>query len=409
MKKPQKFSLVEHPSQMEPLLPSEHAQGPLLERAHDLIRKADRLAGWCPPGALPELRLLLRSMNSYYSNRIEGQHTLPIEIEQALRSDYSADQDKARRQRLALAHMATEAQLERLWSQWTSDQAWSAQTVRDIHQDLFARLPEQDRRLESKTQAKVVLPGEWRDQEVSVGRHAAPACAALPAFMDRWSQVYRKTRRGEQQVLAMAASHHRLAWIHPFLDGNGRVARLHSHLLLGQMGLTHGLWSVLRGFARTQEAYYQHLAAADAPRAGDLDGRGNLSESALSTWMGYVIDTCLDQVDFMSRLLSLEDMKSRMAACLSYEEQVVRQGVRIESLRALHYLFAAQAELDRADFKAMLGLGDRLATAQISALIKRGLLVSDTPYGRVRLGVPQHALRFYFPSLWPEAEAPQKL
>ena len=51
------------------------------------------------------------------------------------------------------------------------------------------------------------------------------------------------------------------------------------------------------------------------------------------------------------------------------------------------------------------GLGERLATAQVSALLKRGLLVTDTPYGRLRFGVPQHALRFYFPRLWPEAEA----
>ena len=53
----------------------------------------------------------------------------------------------------------------------------------------------------------------------------------------------------------------------------------------------------------------------------------------------------------------------------------------------------------------MLGLGERLATSQVTALLKRGLLRSDTPYGKVRLGVPQHAMRFYFPSLWPEAEA----
>ena len=121
--------------------------------------------------------------------------------------------------------------------------------------------------------------------------------------------------------------------------------------------------------------------------------------------MDYVLEVCLDQVDFMSKQLSLDGMKDRMAACLAYEEQVVRQGVRTESLRALHYLFAAQAELDRADFKAMLGLGDRQATAQVSALLKRGLLLTDSPYGKLKLGVPQHALRFYFPNLWPEAEA----
>ena len=401
---PQKFQLYDHPSQMEPLLPAEARLAPVLERSHDLIRQADRLAGWSRSGALPGLRQLLRAMNSYYSNKIEGQHTLPLEIEQALRNDYAQDADKARRQRLALAHMATEAQLEALWPQWGAEQVWSAQTVCDIHQDLFARLPESDRLQGTGTDVQVLVPGQWRQREVSVGRHAAPKAQALPGFMSRWAQVYGHVRRGEMQIVAMAAAHQRLAWIHPFLDGNGRVARLHSHLVLGQMGLTNGLWSPLRGFARSHDAYYAHLAAADEPRAGDLDGRGNLTEAGLLVWIDYVIGVCLDQVTFMTSLLSLDGMKDRIAACLSYEEKVVRQGVRTESLRALHYLFSTQSELDRADFKAMLGLGDRLATAQVSALLSRGLLLTDSPYGRLRFGVPQHALRFYFPSLWPEAE-----
>ena len=91
---------------MEPLVPADHRLAALLEQAHDLIRSADQLSGKCQPGALDGLRTLLRAMNSYYTNRIEGQHTLPVEIEQALRNDYSADADKARRQRLAVAHMA---------------------------------------------------------------------------------------------------------------------------------------------------------------------------------------------------------------------------------------------------------------------------------------------------------------
>ncbi len=398
----QKFQLYDHPAQMEPLLPADHRLAALLEQAHDLIRSADQLSGKCQPGALDGLRTLLRAMNSYYTNRIEGQHTLPVEIEQALRNDYSADADKARRQRLAVAHMAAEQALEQRWSQWEPRQIWSAAMVCDIHQDLFARLSEQDRTL---AEGDALQPGVLRDREVSVGRHAAPQAQALPAFLERWGSFYAQVRRGEMQVMAVAASHQRLAWIHPFRDGNGRVARLHTHLALGHMGLTNGLWSPLRGFARTQEAYYARLAAADEPRAGDLDGRGNLSEQALCDWMGYVLGHCLDQVRFMAALLGLDSMKDRIAACLSFEENVVRQGVRTEALRALHYLFATQGELERADFKAMLGLGERQATGQVTALLKRGLLVTDSPYGRLRFGVPQHALRFYFPGLWPEAEA----
>jgi Fic family protein len=400
--KSQKFQLYDDPAQMEPLLPGEHRLGPLLEQAGDLIREADRLAGMCQPGALAGLRTVLRAMNSYYSNKIEGQHTLPREIEQALHNDYSTDADKARRQRLALAHMATEQSLESRWPGWNTQHIWSARMVCDIHQDLFARLPEADRLLPDGKHA--VQPGELRTEQVSVGVHAAPAAESLPAFLARWGGFYSQVRRGEMQVLAMAAAHHRLAWIHPFRDGNGRVARLHTHLVLGRLGLTNGLWSPLRGFARTHETYYARLAAADAPRAGDLDGRGNFSERGLEQWMAYVLEQCLDQVRFMAGLLDLPGMKERIAACLSFEQNVVKQGVRMEALRALHYLFAAQGEVERADFKAMLGLGERLATAQVAALLKRGLVETDSPYGKLRFGVPQHALRFYFPRLWPEAE-----
>lgn len=400
--KSQKFPLYDTPAQMEPLLPAEHRLGALLERAHDLQRAADRLAGFAQPGALAGLRTLLRAMNSYYSNKIEGQHTLPLEIEQALRDDYSADADKARRQRLAVAHMATEERLESMWDQWEMADVWSPQMVCDIHQDLFARLPEADRALD---EGGVLQPGQLRDRNVSVGVHAAPAHTAIPGMLERWGGFYRAVRRGELQVVAAAASHQRLGWIHPFRDGNGRVMRLHTHLVLGKLGLTNGLWSPLRGFARTRDVYYARLAAADEGRAGDLDGRGNLSERALVEWIAYVLDLCLDQVRFMAGLLQLEGMKDRIAACLHYEQDVVKQGVRAEALRALHYLFVSQGELDRSDFKALLGLGERLATAQVAALLKRGLVLSDSPYGKLRFGVPQHALRFYFPNLWPEAEA----
>ena len=120
------------------------------------------------------------------------------------------------------------------------------------------------------------------------------------------------------QVLAAAASHHRLAWIHPFLDGNGRVARLHTHALLRHMGLTTGLWSPLRGFARSQERYDATLAAADEPRAGDLDGRGTLTERGLLAWISYVLEVSLDQVRFMSGLLQLSGMQDRIPCSFTF-------------------------------------------------------------------------------------------
>jgi Fic family protein len=388
------------PHQFEPLLPSEARLEPLLAKAHDLARQATTLAGTRVP---PELRTLLRSMNSYYTNRIEGQHTRPHEIEEALRRDFSRNADLAARQRLAVAHIEAETALEERYQGEDGAHAlYSMEAVQDLHRDLFARLPAKDLFTSEK---ELVVPGQLRTRDVRVGQHVPPAHASVPAFLERWGTFYRGVRRGEAALVALAAAHHRLGWIHPFVDGNGRVMRLHTHTLLGALGYTGGLWSPLRGFARNTERYYVLLAEADAARRGDLDGRGNLSEQALVDWIAYVLETCRDQVDFMAGMLDFGLMKERIEACLVYETKVLKSGVRQEALRPLHYLFLSGEEMARGEFKAMLGMAERSATDALGALVKRGLLKSDSPQGKVRFGLPQHALRFLFPRLWPEAEA----
>jgi Fic family protein len=392
--------VYDSPHHFEPLLPGMASQEPLLAKAHDLARAATRLSG---QAALPALRGLLRGMNSYYTNRIEGQHTRPHEIEQALRKDFSGDAGLAARQRLAVAHIEAEAAVEqRCAAEPGARWLYSPEAPQLLHRELFARLPAADLQT---PQGEPIVPGQLRRRDVQVGQHVAPAHASVPAFLARWAGFYGEVRRGEASVLALAAAHQRLGWVHPFVDGNGRVMRLHTHAVLGALGYTQGLWSPLRGFARTTERYYALLAEADLPRRGDLDGRGNLSEKALVAWIDYVLDVCIDQVGFMAGLLDLSAMERRIAACLAYEDETLRSGVRREVLRPLHYLFLTGGELERGEFKTMTGLGDRTAVSALSALIKRGLLTADTPQGKVRFGLPLHALRFYFPALWPEAEA----
>lgn len=398
----QKFSQYDDPIQMEPLIPSEFKLAALLEKTHDIIRAAEQLKGHSQPNALNALKGLLRTMNSYYSNLIEGQHTLPHEITLALKKQYDTDHDKARRQRLAVSHIQTEIQLEKSLLNLNPKEIWSSAWLENIHYNLFNPLEESDKTL---ADGQYLVPGQLRTKEVSVGRHVAPIAKNLDSFLQRWSDTYGNTRRGEMQLIAIFASHHRLTWIHPFEDGNGRVARLHTHLALTEMGLSNGLWSQLRGFARSQKEYYSLLDAADQSRSGDLDGRGNLSEKALIQWIEYCLNIASDQISLMQKMLNLADMRNRIEAHLNYEQHVIKQGVKIESWRVLHYLFSTQSELSRADFKSMLGLNDRAATDQIRALLKRGLIESDTAYGNLRWSIPQHALRFLLPNLWPEAEA----
>lgn len=401
------------PHQFEPLMPEERTLAPLLERASDLTRAATALGTASGKTAQRELRTLLRSMNSYYTNRIEGEHSRPSDIERALQQDFSANADLARKQRLAVAHIRTEqsceAEVERRLTVSGEEGArglYSPDALIWLHGALFSDLPPSDLK---RSDGSLMAPGQIRTRAVAVGRHEAPTPKSLPAFIERWALAYGRVRRGEASIVALAASHHRLTWMHPFLDGNGRVARLHTHMLLHAWGLTSGLWSPLRGFARTEERYKALLQAADEHRRGDLDGRGNLTQSGLIDWIHYTLDVCIDQVEFMTQQLDVSGMRDRIEAALTFEASAVKSGVRPEALIPLHYLFATQAELGRAEFKAMTGLGDRIATETVSSLVRRGFVASDSPYGRLRFAVPRHALRFYFPALWPEAEQDEAL
>jgi Fic family protein len=402
-------ALFDDPIHLEPLLPRDVVADGVLGKAHDLRTEAARLAGACQGGVSRELAALLRSMNSYYSNKIEGEYTRPVDIARALASDFSRDEDQARLQRLALSHIRTE-----IWIQdmpWATTELYSVQALTEIHAHLFGQLQAHDRivRMHDKEGAVVeeieAQPGQLRTRPVAVKHHIAPDGRALDAMLVRWSDVYRSARRGEMQIVAAAAAHHRLTWIHPFLDGNGRTARLHTLAVLQSLGLTTGLWSPLRGLARSGERYSKMLANADMPRMGDMDGRGQRSEKMLLEWIDFFLDTCLDQVRFMGEMLNLQAMQKRLAALLAHEQHVGRRGLRMEALRPLHYLFATQGELPRGDFASMTGLGERTATTLIGHLLAAGLLRSDTPRGHVRFGIPMDGLRFLFPNLWPEAEA----
>ena len=393
--------MYDHIGQFEPLLPGSLRRDALLEKAHHLQRLALAAKGRAHASVMQTLAPLLRAMNSYYTNRIEGQHTLPVEIEQALRQDFAVNADTRRRQHLAVAHMNTEAWAEAHAGHTDWPLLFEPTVVQALHQHLFEQLPAEDRRSD---QGEVLTPGEWRARDVSVGGHVAPRAQAVPLFLRRFADVYGRTRAGELAVVAVAAAHHRLAWVHPFIDGNGRVARLHSQVLLQGLGLTNGVWSPLRGLARSQPRYYELLANADLHRRNDLDGRGNLSEEGLVAFCDYFLDVCIDQAGFMSQLLDMQTMKDRIAACLAFESSRDGSGIRMEALTAMHYLFLG-GPMERGAFKAMTGLAPRTADRLLQALLGRDLLSSDTPKGAIRFGVPLHALRFYFPALWPEAEA----
>ena len=391
-----------------PLFPEERTLGPLLEKAAALVAEGYRLGGQASSPLRDSLVGLLRAMNSYYTNKIEGQQTLPADIERAVRSQFDADGERARRQRIALAHMEAERTLEADWSGVAARDLFHPERVIAIHADLYGRLPEADRPTED---GEVVVPGEFRTRPVSAGRHVAPPADHLTELMAAWGNAYSGLQGTERLVVGTACSHHRLAWVHPFIDGNGRTARLHSHLVLFRLGLTNGLWSPMRGLARAHDAYYARLNDADLPRRNDLDGRGALSQEELVAFASFFLDTCLDQVRFMSGMLALDAFRDRLADLLRqldarpWQVGTEKSVVKPEATRALHYV-ALTGPMERGAFIAMTGLAARTARRVLSSLLDFGLLKAESRVGPVSFNVPLRSLRWLFPRLWPEADQP---
>jgi Fic family protein len=272
-----------------------------------------------------------------------------------------------------------------------------------LHHELYGRLPESYRvlRLAGAGEAEVV-PGAFRDRDVEVGAHVAPDHRAVPVLLARFREIYGlRSRGGLEQVVAVAAAHHRLLWIHPFLDGNGRVVRLASHAFLGRAGVAGGgLWSIARGLARRRSEYLAALAAADEPRRGDLDGRGNLTAAGLSDFCTFFLGTALDQVRFMAGLLDLPGLSARV---LAYAERRAAYGELRPRAGLLLREALLRGEVPRGDAPRVSGLRERTARKLVADLVAEGLLESATPKGPLRLAITADAAPWYFPQLYPPA------
>jgi Fic family protein len=386
------------PTAAEPYLPAEGTEA-LENLAFDLAREASELSAQLHPIVRMSVAELVRSMNCYYSNLIEGHNTHPRDIDRALAADYSSDPHRRDLQLEARAHIEVQRMIDgrvnfpkppasRAFIEWT-------------HREFCSRLPESLLVVENPdTRERLpVVPGELRKRQVAVGRHVPPSAEDLPAFMDRFEQAYVSDRLTKaRQAVAVAAAHHRLLWIHPFLDGNGRVARLMSHAMLLDLGVGSALWSISRGLARRSNEYKRLLMNADEPRKGDLDGRGALSQSALVDFSQFFLECCLDQVRYMRDLLEPTELQRRIELYTRDEESAGRLPKRSFSLLREALL---AGELERGRVPALIDTSERTARRVISALVERRLLVSESHRAPLRLGFPIDVVERWLPRLYP--------
>jgi len=391
---------------LHPPLPSER-QGELKDMAQEAIIASSTLDGRIAQETARALGDRLRFLNSYHSNLIEGHKTSILEIEAALNKNFSGDEQKRYAQELCAAHVQTERELMQQLLSHPPENICDFQYVGKIHRMFYERLPEHHHRTHSQGgfTRYSVMPGEMRDEKVSLDGGLTPHGPdekELPAKYEEFSQSYNpKNFHGDERLIAAAASHHRLGWLHPFRDGNGRVGRLFSGLYMACIGFNkNNLWSLSRGFSGDKQWYMTNLQSADSP----AEGGKMFDQDFFADYCLYFLEVCLDQIKFMDDILGLNRIDARIEG---YIKDRGRERGAINPLDAragklLKALFL-QGAVPRGDARAVMGMQhqtDRHARRIVSQLIKEGLVRSGSHRAPLTIGFPTHVLRYYFPDLF---------
>lgn len=383
---------------MEPMLISESSRhrASLSDAVLKLTQRAAAFRSRLPEGLIDPLSSLVREMNCYYSNLIEGHNTHPVDIQRALFGEKSGDPKKRDLQQEAVAHIAVQRWID---EGGLGEHPATVNAILDIHRRFYEALPDSLKWVENPEtgEREPVIPGATRAKDVEVGRLVAVSPGAVPRHLAHWEKAYGKLGSFEA-VLNTAAAHHRLLWVHPFLDGNGRVARLISYAMLRQALDTCGLWSVARGLARSSSTYKGHLAACDLQRRNDLDGRGNLSEEAVVEFTRFFLDICLDQIEFMEGLMRPKELRARI---MSWADDEIRTRRLHDKAKLVldHILF--NGILDRKDLTGILGTDDRQARRIAQPLVEIGLIRSVSSRAPYSLAFPAELAPRLMPGLYP--------
>ena len=395
------MEIIESPSKIEPCLIGDNIPSEISDLIAELIEKTTTLKTVLHPRTAESLSSIIRIMNCYYSNLIEGHNTKLQDIERAINNDFEDNDERRNLQIEALAHINVQKKVDELYADGKLPNPTSVKFISWLHKEFYSDASDDMLTIKIGNRSIVMEPGKFRstaEHNVSVGRHAPPGGLYVEAFMRYFEQRYNAEKMGKSnQIIAIATAHHRLAYIHPFLDGNGRVSRLMSHAMCLQAGIgVSGLWSISRGLARgldSHQDYKNMMALADMPRQGDLDGRGNLSQKALISFTTWFLKVSIDQTAFMSSLFEFGHLKKRLEHYSSIKE------FKPESIYILNAALS-NGQIQRGDAERLTGLKERSARSVLSSLTEDGILGSNSPKGAVSLRFNVESARILFPRLF---------
>lgn len=376
----------------------------ILNKAEQIIIESAKLTGNLNIHIINAIKENLRTINSYYSNKIESEGTHPIDIERAMKNEFSQNDKKKSMQQLSLVHIEVQKFLETTLD--ISTKPYSLEKILEIHKEFYSK-EEMKYALNIKNGELEVemIPGKLREGYVRVGDHIAPQSDELIACFNEFEMLYNQSKNSTQtmKLIYTLCSHHRLTYIHPFYDGNGRVSRLYLDYLMYHSGIQgYGLWNISRGLARNQKDYKKFLSLADEKFNGYNDGRGPLTMKGLEDFLEFMLDIALDQVLFMSQYLKLDSMATKIKAYVELSQKKLIHNVKPlpkNSNKLLEHLLV-HGEVTRGEAQDILGVSAPKAISIVKELLEEDYLQTDSPRGKLRFKLNSKLSNYLIPDLF---------
>jgi len=357
---------------------------------------------------LDSIKELLRTTNSYYSNQIESEGTHPIDIEKAMKKEFSSDMKEKRLQFLSLAYIQTQKKLELLVNE--TKNIFTQEFILNIHRSFYTEEGMSSfLNIDQDNSIITMSPGKFRDRNVFISRHTAPEYTKITSLINEFANQYKAiytSHTKAKRLLYILSSHYRLTWIHPFLDGNGRTSRLFLDAAILNANIKgYGLWNISRGLARNNKAYRENLAFADMVQQGATDGRGPLSLRGLKYYLQFMLEISLDQIDFMHKNLQLDTLANRIDKFVLLANNGLLNVEPFPKYSALLLKeLLIKGAIARGDVKNIIHKSDRTATTLIKTLIQREYIESETPKGAIKIKFNAKFASYLMPNLIPNKE-----
>jgi len=252
--------------------------------------KRYRLSGKTPPRIFFQLKELFHLLESLSSARIEGNITTVAELVETQIDSKSERTDQIREiENMSRAMEFIEEVVE-------ESKGINRALSFELHKKTVTHLTREG----DKT------PGYFRRENVKISgsNHRPPDYTNVQDYMTELIDFFNRNNDSKYDLLKIALTHHRFAWVHPFQNGNGRVARLLTYAMLIERGFNVETGRILNPsavFCNDRETYYKMLSEADSG-----------TDKGLLKWCKYVLTGLRDELTKIDKLLNYAFLSQRI-------------------------------------------------------------------------------------------------